>query len=218
MTTPIAPANPTSQRRKLTALVVGLLAGGTVLGLALAPAARPSTVAAAAGPTSPGDSGLSGTLLHLPTLTPPTPTPTLTPPTPTATTTPTYTWPAGGAFVVGDLEAGVGNNVLFWGAQWVQNNPMTTGDGPHAFKGFVNRSSTNPPTCGSTWATDPGNSSDPPQSIPATMALIVASHVDKNGPVISGDVRQIVVVTTQPGYGPNPGHAGTGTIQSIVCQ
>jgi hypothetical protein len=44
------------------------------------------------------------------------------------------------------------------------------------------------------------------------MAVIVSSHITKRGPVISGDIVHIVLVRTNPGYGPNPGHPGTGTI------
>src|SRR5207237_8872333 len=38
------------------------------------------------------------------------------------------------------------------------------------------------------------------------MAVIVSSHITKRGPVISGDIVHIVLVQTNPGYGPNPGH------------
>jgi hypothetical protein len=37
------------------------------------------------------------------------------------------------------------------------------------------------------------------------------------GPTISGDDKSIVVVKTDPGYAPNPGHPGTGTIVAEFC-
>jgi len=35
--------------------------------------------------------------------------------------------------------------------------------------------------------------------------------------MISGDIRKIVIVKTNPGYGPSPGHVGTGQVVAIVC-
>jgi hypothetical protein len=49
------------------------------------------------------------------------------------------------------------------------------------------------------------------------MAVIVASSVKKNGNVVSGDITKIVVVRTNPGYGPNPSDAGTGTVVAVIC-
>jgi hypothetical protein len=49
------------------------------------------------------------------------------------------------------------------------------------------------------------------------MAVIVASHITKRGSVISGDIVGIVLVHTNAGYGPNPGHPGTGTIIRQLC-
>jgi len=34
---------------------------------------------------------------------------------------------------------------------------------------------------------------------------------------LSGNITQIVVVITAPGYAPNPGHPGTGTIIATYC-
>lgn len=126
----------------------------------------------------------------------------------------------GGTFVVGDLTVGpmsgaVGEAVTFWGAQWWKLNALSGGTGPAAFKGFED--STAPPTCGATWTTDPGNSTPPPASIPPYMAIIVASNVTKSGSSISGDILHVVIVKTNSGYQGNPGHAGTGTIVSVVC-
>jgi uncharacterized repeat protein (TIGR01451 family) len=120
---------------------------------------------------------------------------------------------SGGAFVVGDRSAT--GSVLFWGAQWAKGNSLSGGSAPNAFKGFENSTAT--PTCGSTWTTDPGNSSDPPATIPPLMAVIVSSNITKSGSTISGNVAHIVIVRTDPGYAPNPGHEGTGTVVAVVC-
>ena len=122
-------------------------------------------------------------------------------------------------FVIGDVEPhAVGNVVNFWGAQWWKNNIMSGFVGPGAsrasFKGFATRAQL---VCGGTWQSLPGNSSDPPATIPAEIAVAVTSTVVKNGPNISGDIKQIVVVHQDGGYGPNPGHAGNGRVVSIVC-
>ena len=118
-----------------------------------------------------------------------------------------FAFPAGGVFVVGDAAAhGLGANVTFWGAQWSQKNPMSGGPAPNGFKGFEN---SNPvAACGATWRTTPGNSSGPPTAVPQYMAVIVASNITRRGSTISENVKEIVIVYTQPGYGPNPGHAG----------
>jgi hypothetical protein len=49
------------------------------------------------------------------------------------------------------------------------------------------------------------------------MGILVSSMVTKSGSKISGDDRSIVVIKTDPGYAPNPGHAGTGTIVAVFC-
>jgi hypothetical protein len=49
------------------------------------------------------------------------------------------------------------------------------------------------------------------------MAVIVSHSVPKNGSVISGDIKKIVIVRTNPGYGPSPGHPGTGQVVAILC-
>ena len=122
----------------------------------------------------------------------------------------------GGAFVIGDLVNLEGNaTVNFWGSQWARNNPMSGGSGPNAFKGFENGTAT--PTCGSPWTSRPGNSSNPPATVPQFMPVIVASSVQKNGSAITGNVSKIVVIETNPGYGPSPGHAGTGRVAAILC-
>jgi hypothetical protein len=124
---------------------------------------------------------------------------------------------AGGNFVIGDENAATGTSVTFWGAQWWKANSLSGGGAPASFKGFAN-SPSGAPACGSNWSTGPGNSSGPPAGpLPGYIAVIVSSHVTKSGSNISGDTAQVVVVKTNPGYGPNPGHAGTGTVVAVVC-
>ena len=131
----------------------------------------------------------------------------------------TVTWvefaPGDGAFVISDLKDISGHSVYWWGAQWWKNDHLSGGLAPASFKGFENGMGS--PWCGQTWTTRPGNSSKPPRTVPAYMAVIVASHIVKQGPVISGDIVHIVMVRTNPGYGPNPGHPGTGTIVATLC-
>jgi hypothetical protein len=121
------------------------------------------------------------------------------------------------SFVIGDLDAVVGNHVTFWSAQWWKKNHLSKGGSPASFKGFADSPNPNPPTCGGTWQSDPGNSSDPPPSVAADITVIVSSLVTKSGPVTSGDVPMMVIVHTDPGYGPAPGHEGTGTVTAVVC-
>lgn len=123
-----------------------------------------------------------------------------------------------GAFVIGDGNLAVGQTVYFWGSQWARKNSLTGGSAPNSFKGFVNRTTTTPPNCGLTWTSDPGNSSNPPETIPAYIAVIVSSSITQTGSTILGNTPKIVIVKTNSGYGPNPGRAGTGTVVSVLCQ
>jgi hypothetical protein len=134
----------------------------------------------------------------------------------------------GATFVIGDLAPTgtrnplIGDHVTWWGSQWAALNPMTLGPPPASMKGFAGFEDNAfglPPACGptATWTTDPGNSTPPPATVPDVMGVIVSSHVDQNGSVISGDIKEIVIVRNDPGYSPNPGHYGTGTVLAIVC-
>jgi PKD repeat protein len=124
--------------------------------------------------------------------------------------------PGGGAFVTGDLSSGIGSRVTFWGAQWAKLNAISGGTAPASFKGYAKNPAT--PTCGAAWSTDPGNSAPPPVGpLPAYMGVLSTDSVQKNGSQISGTTPHIVVVQTNPGYTPNPGHAGTGVVVAQVC-
>jgi hypothetical protein len=139
-------------------------------------------------------------------------------PTPTPSPSPTPTPPpAPSGFVIGDHNAVVGEQVTFWGAQWVNKNSLSGGSAPTSFKGFANSASPYPANCGGTWSSDPGNSSGPPSSIPEFITVIVSSSITKSGNVISGDIPRMAFVKTDPGYDHNPGHAGTGTVVAIIC-
>jgi hypothetical protein len=124
--------------------------------------------------------------------------------------------PGGGSFAIGDLENQSGRPVTFWGAQWWQDNATSAGTVASSFKGFAQAPSN--PTCGDVWMADPGNSTPPPPGpLPAFMSLIVTSSYSQSGPTISGNVEHIVVVRTNPGYQPDPGHPGTGTVVTQIC-
>lgn len=117
-----------------------------------------------------------------------------------------------GSMIVGNLD---GNPVEFWGAQWSKLNFLSSGPAPSAFKGF---GSNTPQSCGGTWTTSTGNSSNPPATLPSYMGVIVSSSVVQLGStVFSGNVPKIVVVKTNPGYGPMPSSPGTGTVVATFC-
>ena len=120
-----------------------------------------------------------------------------------------------GSFVVGD-ETDTGS-VEFWGHSWSRDNVLSGGPAPDSFKGFASAISTNPPACGDTWTSRPGNSSGPPDTIPPYMGVVVSSSIGQSGSTISGDVPDIVVVRTNPGYRRDPGHPGTGTVVAVYC-
>jgi hypothetical protein len=133
----------------------------------------------------------------------------------TATVTWTAPFASGGAFVISDLQDVTGGSVYWWGAQWWKKDHLSRSLAPAGFKGFENGNAA--PWCGDTWTTRPGNSPHPPSTVPGLMAVIVSSHITKRGPVISGDVVHIILVQANPGYGPNPGHPGTGVIVATLC-
>lgn len=123
----------------------------------------------------------------------------------------------GGSFVIGDGSAAIGTPVTFWGAQWWMDNTLSGGQAPASFKGFANTPDASP-ACGTSWSTAPGNSSGPPAGpLPQFIDVIVASDVTQTGSTISGDTEKVVVVETNSGYAPDPGHPGTGTVVAVVC-
>jgi hypothetical protein len=48
------------------------------------------------------------------------------------------------------------------------------------------------------------------------MSVVVASDVSQSGSTESGNVWAIAIVQVDPGYGPNPGHAGTGKVLAVT--
>ncbi len=134
-----------------------------------------------------------------------------------------FAFPDTGAFVLGDVTAaGAGSSeVTWWGSDWAAQNGLTGGSSPSAFKGFAGAitlpTSTPPTSCGSDWTTRPGNSTPPVGAVPSYMGVVVAGAISKSGAAISGNSIGIVVVRTDPGYRPSPGHAGAGTIVATFC-
>ena len=121
-----------------------------------------------------------------------------------------FAYATGGTFVIGDLNSAVGTQVTFWGAQWANLNSLSGGQAPSSFKGFANAAN------GGTWQSNPGNSSNPPASVPTYLAVLITSSATKSGSTISGNVVGIAIVRTNAGYAGNPGHAGTGTIVAVM--
>jgi len=134
-----------------------------------------------------------------------------------------FAFPARGAFVVGDMTAAAGlGPVAWWGARWSSRNVLRGGPAPAAFKGFADDpvglpTSSPVGTCSGTWSTGPGNSSKPVGDVPAYMGVLVAPSADKSGATVAGTYSAIVVVRTDRGYAPDPGHAGTGAIVATFC-
>lgn len=130
-----------------------------------------------------------------------------------------FAFPERGVFAIGDQKSSTGSSVTFWDSQWSARNPLSGGSAPQSFKGFTSSTSTSPPSCGSTFSylATGGNSGRPPSSVPSYMGVLVSSKITQTGSIVSGDIAQIVVVTTNPGYGPAPGHSGSGTVIARAC-
>jgi hypothetical protein len=132
-----------------------------------------------------------------------------------------FAFPSRGAFALGDLtvaSAGPSTLLTWWGSQWSSVNSLSGGAAPAGFKGFAGLPSpAAPPACAGTWTTGPGNSPPPVGTIPSYMGVLVPSSIHTEGKGYSGDTPKIIVVKTDPGYSPSPGHPGTGTYIATYC-
>ncbi|HET7720286.1 MAG TPA: Ig-like domain repeat protein [Acidimicrobiales bacterium] len=125
-----------------------------------------------------------------------------------------FAFPSRGVFAVGDRAA---SPVAWWANDWSTRNALSGGPAPAAFKGFAESTATSPPRCGAGWTTTPGNSPPPTADVPSYMGVVVTSAVTSDGSQIAGNSVRIVVVRTDAGYAPNPGHPGTGTVVATYC-
>ena len=121
-----------------------------------------------------------------------------------------FAFPSRGIFTLGAQTSS--GAVTYWGSSWAKVN-----GGPDGFKGFAGDPGSTPPACGATWSSSPGNSSSPVATVPAYMGTAVTGPLTKTGDAISGRITHIVVVATDSGYGPSPGHAGTGSVIATYC-
>jgi M6 family metalloprotease-like protein len=137
-----------------------------------------------------------------------------------------FAFPSYGAFVLGDdtvAAATPSTVVTWWDSNWSAAIELSGGASPSAFKGFADTVVSLPTTspaanCQGTWTSTGGNSAPPTSGVPSYMGVIVTSKVTKSGSTISGNFAEIVVVLTDPGYAPGPGHSGTGRIVATFCQ
>lgn len=136
-----------------------------------------------------------------------------------------FSFPSRGAFVLGNtstFNATAAATLTWWSDAWSRLNDLTGGGAPPSFKGFADGVSALPATspatsCGASFTTAPGNSAPPTSKVPSYMGVLVAGAVGKNGGTISGNWNRIVVVQTNPGYAPAPGHPGSGRIVATFC-
>lgn len=131
-----------------------------------------------------------------------------------------FAFPSRGAFTLGDRTvagATPSTTVTWWSDSWSTLNRLSGGPVTSSFKGFAGTLSASPPFCGGTWTTLPGNSPPPVSGVPSYMGTLVTTQVRKSGNTYSGNIVQIVVVRTNPGYAPSPSNAGTGTIVATYC-
>jgi len=132
-----------------------------------------------------------------------------------------FAFPSRGAFALGDLtvaSAGPSTLLTWWSSQWSSLNSLSGGAAPNGFKGFAGvLTPAAPPACAGTWTTGPGNSPPPVGTIPSYMGVLVPSSVHAQGNTFSGNTPKIVVVKTDAGYSPSPGHPGTGTYIATYC-
>jgi len=53
--------------------------------------------------------------------------------------------------------------------------------------------------------------------IPAYMGVVVTNQIATSGSTLAGSTTRIVVIKTDPGYAPDPGHPGMGTVVAQFC-
>ena len=136
-----------------------------------------------------------------------------------------FAFPSRGAFVLGDQSVAAATpltQLTWWSHSWSSVDSLSGGTAPAAFKGFAANVSTLPAgspagACGTSFTTSPGNSPAPPADVPTYMGVLVASSVSQAGSAIGGGWAKVVVVRTDAGYAPNPGHPGTGTLVATFC-
>jgi PKD repeat protein len=136
-----------------------------------------------------------------------------------------FAFPSRGVFTLGDstvATATPSTTVYWWSDSWSSLNSLSGGIAPFAFKGFDSIATSLPTqspanVCGTTFTTLPGNSPPPTSGVPSYMGVLVSGAVTNSGNNISGNWGRIVVVKTDPGYAPNPGHPGTGKIVATFC-
>jgi hypothetical protein len=138
-------------------------------------------------------------------------------------------FPSVGFFLAGDIPAGYpgfagvppsGNTVTFFGNGWTGLNPMSGGNGASsAFKGFVETTNPVTPTCGSTFSSGGGASTNPPASLPPRVAVIITTQVTVNGSIkAQGTIKAIVLVDVSAAGSYNNSVGGSGKIVGIVCK
>jgi hypothetical protein len=135
----------------------------------------------------------------------------------TSAATIVFAYTTGGNFVIGDLDASAPGTVTFWGSNWANANHISRGSVPSRFEGFANNPA-GQTSCGGVWSTSGGNSPPPPLSVPAYTVMLVTNSVTKSGNTISGTKPGLVIVRTDAGYLPSPGHGGTGHVVAVLCQ
>ena len=133
-----------------------------------------------------------------------------------------YAFPGNGrvSFVISDRMAAVGNTVTFWGAQWSREESAEQRRCRAEQLQGIRRA-----VRGRRRAVLRRDVDDRARQQPRAAGRPAARlhgrrrgrRCDKSGSTISGDVRRIVVVKTNPGYAPNPGHEGTGKIIAVDC-
>jgi hypothetical protein len=132
-----------------------------------------------------------------------------------------FAFPSRGAFALGDLTVAAATPttlLTWWSSDWTGLNRLSGGTPPTSFKGFVGAMTPSSPlACPGTWTTGPGNSPPPVGSIPSYMGVLVPGSVQAKGSTISGNTPKIVVVKTNAGYSPSPGHPGIGTYVATYC-
>jgi hypothetical protein len=124
----------------------------------------------------------------------------------------------------GNSNTAQGTEVTFWGAQWWKNNPLMVSGAPAdvlapaSFKGFSTTFDLNG-ACG-TFSSSTGNSSDPPATLTlnpdGTINVLVADKVVQQGSTITGEIVGTATVLPDAGYEGDPGHPGTGVVESFV--
>jgi fibro-slime domain-containing protein/RHS repeat-associated protein len=108
----------------------------------------------------------------------------------------------------------LGQTCMFWGAQWADQVRAGDYEANASFKGYADDVF----SASREWQTRPGDSSHPPQTVPAYLGVLISTSIRKSDSIVHGNFVGIGVlrVTNPAAYQPDPGHPASGVLLAVL--